>query len=99
MLVLQAGGGSPIASIAMILLMIVVFYFFMIRPQMKRQKQLKKFQSELKKGDSVIVAGGIVGKIHEVRGESVLVDVDGNTKLRVLKTAVYRSAEELSKEV
>ncbi len=83
----------------MILLMILVFYLFMIRPQMKRQKQLKKFQAELAKGNTVIVAGGIIGKIYEVRGDSVLVEVDGDTKIRVLKTSVYRNAEELGVEV
>ena len=47
-------------------LILVVFYFFLMRPQIKRQKELRKFQSSLKRGDRVMVAGGIYGKVAEV---------------------------------
>ena len=56
-----SGSGSMWSSIIMMALIIVVFWFFMIRPQMKRQKELKKYRDELKKGDKVITAGGIYG--------------------------------------
>lgn len=89
---LQASGGSPYSMIIMMVAVFAVMYFFMIRPQMKRQKELRKFQEALQKGDSVLVAGGIFGKVHEVRGESIIVEIDGSTKIRVLKSSVYRDA-------
>ncbi|MFV0505319.1 MAG: preprotein translocase subunit YajC [Bacteroidales bacterium] len=45
---------------------ILVFYFFMMRPQMKKQKELRNFRSQLKKGDKVVTNGGIFGEIHSI---------------------------------
>ena len=58
--------GEGIGSFLPIILMFVVVYFFMIAPQMKRQKNEKKFNSELKKGDKVITKSGMHGKIVEL---------------------------------
>ncbi len=55
--------GSGANQLVMIILMIAVFYFFMIRPQMKKQKELKKFREGLKTGDKIVTIGGIHGKI------------------------------------
>ena len=79
----------------MIALIIVVFYFFMIRPQMKRQKELKKFQEALQKGDRVLVAGGIFGKVAEIKDDSILVEIDNNTTVRVLKNSVFRDGTDM----
>ncbi|MGS2762022.1 preprotein translocase subunit YajC [Sinomicrobium sp. M5D2P9] len=57
---------ESISSLAPFLLMFVVIYFFMIRPQMKRQKQEKKFAAELKKGDKVVTKSGMHGKVVEL---------------------------------
>lgn len=92
--ILQAGAGWQ--SIMMLLLIGVVFYFFMIRPQMKRQKELRKFQEGLSKGDRVLVSGGIFGRVAEVREDSVIVEVDSSTKIRVLKSGVFRDATDVS---
>ena len=61
----QAGGGW--SGMIMIVLLIAIFYFMMIRPQQKKQKQIRQFREGLKKGDNVITAGGIHGKIKEIR--------------------------------
>ena len=90
-----AGAQSPWMSIAMIALIIVVFYFFMIRPQMKRQKELKKFQESLQRGDRVLVAGGIFGKVAEIKDDSILVEIDNNTTVRVLKNSVFRDGSDI----
>ena len=58
--------GEGIGSFLPIILMFVVVYFFMIAPQMKRSKQEKKFNSELKKGDRVITKSGMHGKVVEI---------------------------------
>lgn len=70
-------------------LIIVVFYFFMIRPQMKRQKELKKFREALKKGDKVITTGGIYGVVSEIKGDnSVVVEIADNVKVKIDKAAI-----------
>lgn len=63
-IVLQEGGG--IMSMLPFLAMFAVIYFFMIRPQMKRQKNEKKFQSEITRGSKVIMSSGIHGKVVEL---------------------------------
>ena len=86
-------GGDGMSSIIMLGLMVLVFWFFMIRPQMKKQKELKKFREGLAKGDHVITIGGIHGKILEVTDTTVLLQSD-STKLRVDKTAVSQTSED-----
>ena len=73
--------------------MVLVFWFFMIRPQMKKQKELKKFREALKKGDHIVTIGGIHGKILEVTDTTVLVQSD-STKLRFDKSAISQSSED-----
>lgn len=86
------GGGWE--SIIMIVALIAIFYFFMIRPQSKKQKEIKKFREALTKGDKVITAGGIYGTIKEVKGSYFLVSIADNVTIRVDKGSVYPSAEE-----
>jgi preprotein translocase subunit YajC len=81
-------------QIIMLVLIVVVFYFFMIRPQMKKQKELKKFRENLKAGDKVVTIGGIHGKILEINDSTVLVNSEG-TKIRLDKTAISSSSEDL----
>ena len=76
------------------ILVIVVFYFFMIRPQMKKQKELKKFRESLKAGDKVVTIGGIHGKILEINDTTVLVNSEGS-KIRLDKSAISSSSEDL----
>ena len=64
-----AGGDAGLMSFLPIILMFVVLYFLMIRPQMKRAKEHKGMLETLKKGDEVVTAGGVVGKVTKV-GES-----------------------------
>ena len=81
------------SSLIMLGLMVLVFWFFMIRPQMKKQKELKKFREALAKGDHIVTIGGIHGKILEVTDTTVLVQSD-NTKLRFEKSAISQSSED-----
>lgn len=74
------------------LLIIVVFYFFMIRPQMKKAKDHKKYVEELKKGDKVITTSGIHGKIVELNDTTFLVEVESGTKIRFEKSSVSLEA-------
>jgi len=70
------------------LLIIVVFYFFMIRPQMKKAKDHKKFVEELKKGDKIITTSGIHGKIVDLNETTFLIEVESGTKIRFEKSSV-----------
>ena len=80
------------SSIIMIVAMMAIFYFFMIRPQQKRAKAIKKQREAMQKGDNVVTAGGIYGKIVEVRDDSFLIQVDSNVKIRVSRESVYPGA-------
>ena len=62
---LQAATGSGMSSILMMVALIAIFYFFMIRPQTKRQKEIRKFRESLTTGDKIVTAGGLFGKIKE----------------------------------
>lgn len=88
-----AGGGQEMNNILLLGLMVIVFYFFMIRPQMKKQKELKKFREALKTGDKIVSIGGIHGKILEVTDTTVLIQSEG-TKLRLEKSAVSQAMED-----
>ena len=69
-------------------LLMVVFYFFMIRPQQKKAKDAKKFREALQKGTKVVTIGGLHGRISEVNDTTVLLEVDGNVRIRFEKSAI-----------
>jgi preprotein translocase subunit YajC len=75
---------------------LVTFYFFMIRPQMKKQKELNTYRTSLKRGDKVVTTGGIYGRIYEVKDNYATIDVGGDVKLKVDKSALLKdpSADE-----
>ena len=76
----------------MLILLIVVFYFFMIRPQQKRQKETKKFRDGLRKGDRVLTAGGIHGKVADINDTTFTIEVTPGVKIKVEKSMIYPSA-------
>ena len=80
-------------QLLMLVMILVVFYFFMIRPQMKKQKELKNFRANLAKGDKVVTIGGIHGIILEIADSTILISSEG-TKLRFEKSAISQSAAE-----
>ncbi|MFM8433662.1 MAG: preprotein translocase subunit YajC, partial [Bacteroidota bacterium] len=69
---------GSLMNIVLLVGMIVVFYFFMIRPQMRKQKQEQQFRTTLEKGSKVVTIGGIHGKIIEVSEKTFLVEIDSN---------------------
>jgi preprotein translocase subunit YajC len=74
------------------ILIIVVFYFFMIRPQVKKQKDQKKYVTELKKGDKVITNAGMHGRIAEVGESTFLIETEGGGKIRHEKSSISLEA-------
>jgi preprotein translocase subunit YajC len=84
-----AGGGEPgIMGFLPIVLMFVLLYFLMIRPQMKRAKDQKQMIEALQKGDEVVTAGGMVGRISAIGEGYVTLEVAPNTEISVQRAAV-----------
>src|SRR5690606_22524804 len=81
--------GQGISTMLMLGGMILVFYFFMIRPQMRRQKQEKKYQEELKRGDWVVTTSGIHGKVFELNAETVVLET-GAGKVKFERNAISK---------
>jgi len=82
----QEGGGFM--SFLPLILIVLVFYLFFIRPQMRKSKEQKKYREALKKGDKIVTIGGIHGKIIEVQETTFTIEVEGQNKLKIEKSAV-----------
>ncbi len=87
----QGASNGMVQQIVLIVVILVIFYFFMIRPQMKRSKEQKKFRESLQKGQKVVTIGGIHGKIAEIQESTVTIEVEGGGRLRMEKTAIASS--------
>jgi preprotein translocase subunit YajC len=90
-----AATSNPLTSLLPLVLIIVVFYFFMIRPQVKRQKELKNYRNSLQKNDKVITTGGIYGKITDVKDTTVTIEIAENIRIKVDKSAVLKDPSDL----
>lgn len=87
----QAGAGSPdggLSTIIMFVVMGLIMYFLIFRPQAKKQKQHREMVDALQKGDEVIAAGGLVGKITEVNDAYITMEVAPGTEIRAQKFSV-----------
>lgn len=84
-----AGGGlASFLSLAPLFLVFIVFYFLMIRPQQRRMKALQQSVEAVKKGDSVVTSGGILGKVTKVEDRFVEVEIAPTVKVRVVKSTL-----------
>lgn len=86
---------------SMLLMMLLIFgvmWLLMIRPQQKRQKELNNFRNSLKVGQKVITAGGIFGKIREIKDTSILVEVDNNVCIRIDKNMIMKDPSDLEQQ-
>lgn len=97
LILLMAGGKdqNPLMSLLPLLLIVVVFYFFMIRPQMKKQKEMKNFRQSLKVGDKIITSGGIYGKIAEMRENAVIMEIEDKVRMKVDIASIFRDSTDL----
>jgi len=89
------GAPNPLMTFMPLLIIIVIFYFFMIRPQMKRQKELRTFRDSLAKGDKVVTTGGIYGKIVEIKENAVIMQIDDNVNIKVDKAAIIKDMSDV----
>jgi preprotein translocase subunit YajC len=83
-----SGGDAGIMGFLPIILMFVLLYFLMIRPQMKRAKEQKAMIEALQKGDEVVAAGGVVGRITKLGEQYVTLEIAPNTEIVVQRGAV-----------
>jgi len=83
-----AGGEPGFMGLLPIVLMFVLLYFLMIRPQMKRAKEAKAMVEGLQKGDEIITAGGVLGKISKMGEAYITVEIAPNTEISIQKAAV-----------
>ena len=90
--ILLQAGGFGVQQMIMLGAIALVFYFFMIRPQLKKQKDQKKFTEELKKGDKIITTAGMHGRITEVADTTFLIETEGGGKIRFDKSAISLDA-------
>lgn len=92
-ILLQAAAGGSWSGMIMIIAMIAIFYFFMIRPQQKKQKEIRKAREAMKSGDKVVTAGGIYGRIKEVKETTFIVEIAAGVTIKIDKGSVYPTVE------
>ena len=85
-----AQAGNPLVSIGMMVAIFAIFYFLLIRPQKQQQKKLAQSIAELKKGDKIIVSGGIIAEYVSDKegGRIAIVKVGENTKMEIIKSSI-----------
>ncbi|PKD43302.1 preprotein translocase subunit YajC [Rhodohalobacter barkolensis] len=84
----EGGGDGAMINLIFLGALFFVFYFFIIRPQSKRQKEIQKKVSELKKGDKVVTSGGMIGTVNTIDEDTVLLEIDSGVKARFQKGSI-----------
>jgi preprotein translocase subunit YajC len=94
------GGGEqkPLGMLLPMVAIFVIFWLFMIRPQAKKQKELRQFRETLQKGDKIVTSGGIYGKVTSMKDNQIVIQVDENVKLTVDKSSVLKDATDLNQQ-
>jgi preprotein translocase subunit YajC len=96
----QASNAAPtpqgtFMSFVPLIAIFLVFYFLMIRPQKKKMVEEKNFLDNLQKGDDVYTKSGVLGKIYGISDKIVTLEINEQTKIKILKTAIAGSQKEL----
>ena len=91
---LQAGAPSAFANMIPFILIIIVFWFFIIRPQSKKQKEQQNFTNDIQKGDDVVTASGMLGKINKIDNDIITLEVGNKTYIRVTRGAISKELTE-----
>ncbi len=83
-----SGGGAGMLELLPLLVLFAVFYFFLIRPQMKRQKEHRQLVEALAKGDEIVTSGGIAGRITDMSDTFLTMEIAKGIEVKVQKQAV-----------
>lgn len=91
----QPGGFAQYSGIIMIVLLFAIMYFFMIRPQNKKQKELRNFRNALKPGQDVVTVGGLHGTVRNIneKEDTITLEVATGVKLTFDRTAIVPQGE------
>lgn len=87
--------GSPLGQLPFLVLIIAIFYFFMIRPQMKKQKEVRLFREGIQKGDKVLTVGGIYGRVSEIKDTTVLLEIADGVRIKVDKAGLVKDTSDV----
>ena len=90
MILLQAAAGGGFGNIGFMLVLMVIFWYFMIRPQMKAQKEQKKFESSIEKGMEVVTNSGILGKVTKVEDGIITLEVAPKVYMKFTRGAISK---------
>ncbi|MFP4393163.1 MAG: preprotein translocase subunit YajC [Desulfohalobiaceae bacterium] len=97
-----AGGGgaegNPLVAFLPLIILFVIFYFLLIRPQQKRAKQHREMLDALQKGDSVITAGGLYGRIKNLSEDAITLDLGNNMEVKVNRAYVSMKVDKKTGE-
>lgn len=98
---LDPNAASPLSSMLMTLLLpvvlIVVFYFMLIRPESKRKKAAAKMRSELIVGDEITTIGGIVGKVVQIKDDTITLETGAEkSRVKLMRWAISSKGEQIS---
>ncbi len=85
--------GAGLVSLAPLALIIVIFYFLLIRPQQKRMKAHRSMIEEIKKGDKIITAGGIIGTVHDVSEDTIKLDIADKVRVTIKRDTITNIAD------
>ncbi len=83
-----SGGFANLIQFTPILLMVVIFYFLLIRPQQSRAKQHRAMLDALKRGDTVVTGGGLIGKVIKVDGDEIEIELGASIRVRAVKSTL-----------
>jgi preprotein translocase subunit YajC len=84
----SAGAGDAFSPLILLLVFFGVFYFIVLRPQMKRAKEHRQLLSQLAKGDEVVAAGGLLGRVVEIGDSFVGLELAPNLSIKVQKQSI-----------
>jgi preprotein translocase subunit YajC len=85
LLLAESAAGSPLGGLLPFILMIGVFYFLVLRPMKKQEEQRKQRLNELKRGDRIVLTGGLLGRISRIDDDVAIIEIADKVKVRVLK--------------
>ena len=93
--ILLQSGGPMGSSLIFTVVIIAIIYFFMIRPQQKKQKAIQKSREAMQNGDKVVTAGGIHGRIKDVKENYFLLEISNGVTIKVDKASVFESVTDV----
>lgn len=92
-ILLQSASGGGMVQLVFFGAMLLIFWLFLIRPQAKRQREQGEFMKNLAKGDQVVTASGIIGKINKIEDQTIIIET-GKVFLPIIRTAVSKEMTE-----